>query len=83
MPAKPRRSNGNRLEEALTALINNQALFAGQQARMEQRFARIESELGEIKSILRDHQRILLHHERMLEALPEAIRQKIGFMKPR
>ena len=75
--------NGNRLEEALAALINNQALFVSQMARMDERsgkaderFARIESELTEIKSIL-------LHHQQTLEALPEAIRQKIGFMKPR
>ncbi len=85
-----RRPSNGRLEEALTALINNQALFVGQVARMDERFARIderfariderfariESDLGEIKNIL-------LHHEQMLEALPEAIRQKIGFVKPR
>ena len=77
-----RPSNG-RLEEALAALINNQALFIGQIARVDERFARIENELGEIKSILREHGSILLHHEQMLEALPEAIREKIGFVKPR
>jgi len=50
---------------------------------MEERLARIENGLAEIKNILREHQRILLHHEQILEALPEAIRQKIGFAKPR
>ncbi len=70
-----RETNG-RLEEALAMLINNQALFVGQMARMDDRFARIENELGEIKTIL-------LHHQGILEQLPEAIRQKIGFTKPR
>ena len=67
-PAAGEVRNGD-LQQALAALINQQALFVGQLARMD---ARIESELVTIKSIL-------LHHEQMLEALPEAIRQKIGF----
>ena len=69
--AAPSTTNG-RLEEALATLINNQALFVGQLARMDERFAHIEAKLTEIKSIL-------LHHQRTLEALPEAIRQKVGF----
>jgi len=94
---KPRNERRNGLQEALTALINNQALLVASSARMDERFARsderfarsderlaqlerrtderfarIEAELTEIK-------RILLHHEVVLEALPEAIRQKIGF----
>lgn len=91
MPRKAvRRSRNGQLEEALASLISNQALFLGQLARAEERFAdqmgryeerfaryeerftRIESELAAIKSIL-------LRHEQMLEALPETIRQKIGF----
>ena len=78
-----RRPSNGRLEEALATLITNQAHFVAQIARMDERsarsderFARIETELTEIKSIL-------LHHQRTLEALPEAIREKIGFMKPR
>ena len=81
--------NGHRLEEALATLLNNQALLVGQIARtderfgrtddrfarIDERFARIEGELGEIKTIL-------LHHQAILEALPEAIRQKVGFAKP-
>ena len=70
----PPTTNG-RLEEALATLINNQALFVGQLARVDERFARIEAELTAIRTIL-------LHHEQILEALPEAIRQKVGF-KPR
>ncbi|MBI4460707.1 MAG: hypothetical protein HY648_11705 [Acidobacteria bacterium] len=66
-----RRDNG-RLEEALAALNDNQAQFVGNLSRMDERFARIESELSEIKSIL-------LHYQQILDALPEAIREKIGF----
>jgi hypothetical protein len=70
----------------MALLINNQAQFLAQLARSEarsderfarsdERFARIEAELAEIKLIL-------LRHEQMLQALPEAIRQKIGFQTP-
>lgn len=65
-----RETNG-RLEEALATLINEQALFVGQMARMDDRFARIENELGEIKTIL-------LHHQRALEKLPEAIVRRLA-----
>jgi hypothetical protein len=67
-------SNGTngRLEEALANLINNQALFVGQLGRMDERFARIEKQLAAIENLL-------LHHQEILEGLPEAIRQKIGF----
>ena len=41
-------------------------------ARADERFSRIEAELAEIKAIL-------LRHEQMLQALPEAVRQRIGF----
>ena len=75
--------NGHRLEEALATLINNQALFVGQMAKTDARFGRIESELEEIKNILRNHEGLLVHHQQTLESLPEAIRQKIGFVKPR
>ena len=87
-----RPSNG-RLEEALATLITNQAHFialigsteermARAEERSAERFARIEAELTEIKSILMDHHRILMDHQRILEALPEALREKIGFVKP-
>jgi hypothetical protein len=41
-------------------------------ARTDERFARIEAELAEIRAIL-------LRHEQVLQSLPEAIGQKIGF----
>jgi hypothetical protein len=41
-------------------------------AESDRRFARIES-------ILLEHTRILQEHSRILAALPDAVREKIGF----
>jgi hypothetical protein len=72
------RTNG-RLEEAMATLLQNQALFLGQMAdmnhRIEERFARLEA-------ILFQHSQILNEHTRILQALPEAVREKIGFNPP-
>ena len=80
----------NGLEQAMILLIQNQVAFLSQItamnermdkrfAQIDERFMRIESELHEIKTILLQHGEILMKHEQMLQALPEAIRQKIGF----
>jgi len=45
------------------------------QRRNEERFARIEA-------TLREHSRILAEHTLILERLPEAVREKIGFKAP-
>jgi hypothetical protein len=75
----PRRNSNARLEEAVATLISNQASFQANfmalTARTDERFARIEAELGEIRAIL-------LRHEQILQSLPEAIRQRIGFERP-
>lgn len=62
------------LEQAMAALIQNQATFVSNLNETNQRFARIERELEQIKSIL-------IRHEQLLAGLPEAIREKIGFKK--
>jgi hypothetical protein len=77
MAAKRTSQNGHeRLEEAMAMLIQNQASFLGRLADAErasaERFARIE---GDMAAILR----VLAEHSRMLERLPEAVRDKIGF----
>ena len=41
-------------------------------ARTDERFVRIEAELAEIRAILQ-------RHEQILQNLPDAIRQRIGF----
>ena len=79
-------SRNNHLEEALTLLIQtqasfvqNQASFVSQMAELNrvtsERFARIEEELAGIRAIL-------IRHEQILQSLPEAIREKIGFRPP-
>ena len=85
--AKSAQQNGhNRLEEAMATLIQNQATFVSQHAELErlqlgykresdERFARIEAQMAEIIRVLNEHGRIL-------EGLPEAVREKIGFKPP-
>jgi len=57
-------------------LIQNQASFLGRLAEAErvssERFARIEADIAAIL-------RVLAEHSRLLERLPEAVREKIGF----
>ena len=74
------KDHGNgRLEEAIqsliqaqAALVQNQAVFQSQFAEWQranaERFARIES--------------ILMEHSRILRAMPDAVREKIGFKAP-
>lgn len=76
----PKTKNGDgRLEDALATLIQNQASFVARMsdidARMvemnrvnSERFARIEA--------------LLIEYNRILQALPDAIRDKIGFKLP-
>ncbi len=63
---------GSHLEEAMALLINNQAQFVGAMARMQ-------TDIAEIKTILRRHDEMLFQFRQMLAAMPEAVREKIGF----
>jgi hypothetical protein len=83
----------DRLEEAMSALslaqanlVQTQAALAQQQTMFLARLAetdRINSErFARIETILMEHTRILNEHSRILRALPEAIRDKIGFKSP-
>ncbi|HEV8132675.1 MAG TPA: hypothetical protein VGQ81_15620 [Acidobacteriota bacterium] len=62
----------NGLQEAITLLIQNQALF---QSEMTQAFR----EMREMKEKLDTIEKILIQHSQILAGLPEAIRQKVGF----
>jgi hypothetical protein len=73
--------------------VQNQASFLARMAEMDrinsERFARIEAILlehsrilAEHGRILTEHGRILTEHTRILQALPDAIREKIGFKLP-
>jgi hypothetical protein len=84
MAKKTSSTNGeHHLEEAMALLIQNQASFIGDLRGIErdrrdieransERFARIETTMA---SILR----VLDEHSRLLQRLPEAVREKIGF----
>jgi predicted nucleic acid-binding Zn-ribbon protein len=94
-PRKTTRSNRNdRLEEAMSLLIQSQAALAQQQTAFLARLADTDREVAElrkqtderfarIKTILLEHSRILSELMRMMEALPEAIREKFGFKPSR
>jgi archaellum component FlaC len=90
------RARNGRLEEAMALLLQNQAMFLGQLgqmqerfahiderfARIDERFARIDERFARIETELEAIKSILIRHEQILEALPEAVRQKIGFKRP-
>ena len=74
------KSAGNgRLEDALATLIQNQASFL---ARMSE----IDSRVADMDRINSDRfariEALLLEHNRILKALPEVMREKIGFKPP-
>lgn len=71
MATKTRNGNGN-LQEAMALLIQNQAAFVSDMRENAKQSAEIRKDLGQIKAIL-------IRHEHILNTLPEAIRQKIGF----
>jgi hypothetical protein len=84
--ARSKNEGNGRLEEALAILIQNQASFLARMSEMDarlaetsringERFARIEERFVRIEALL-------LEHSRILKALPEAIRDKIGFKAP-
>ena len=69
----------------MTLLIHNQAAFLSRVADTDRRLAEIERESSErFKRIENDMAailRVLSEHSRMLEQLPEAVRNKIGFKR--
>ena len=66
----------------MALLIQNQAALLSQLTEDHKRLSKNEQDLAEIKSDLSQIKAILLRHEGMLNELPEAIRQKIGFKTP-
>jgi len=86
-----RSKNGsNRLEEAIALLINNQATFNNNLATLNATQAAYQANMVALQAEIRDLERstnekfaqimaILARHEQILQALPDTIRQKIGF----
>jgi hypothetical protein len=81
--ARTKSAGDGRLEEALATLIQNQASFLARMSEIDARVAemnRINTErFARIEALLIEHSRILQEHSRILQALPEMIREKIGF----
>lgn len=74
----------------MAILIQNQAAFLGQMAeiersiaerfaRMDERFARSDERFARMEQDMTAIMRVLAEHGRLLERLPEAVRDKIGF----
>jgi hypothetical protein len=81
------KSGGNgRLEEALAALLQNQATLVQTQAAFMARMAEIDARVAEMDRVNTERfariEALLLAHSRILEALPETIREKLGFKTP-
>ena len=77
------RNGRERLEEAVIALINNQATFAATEAAYQANMVALQAEIRDLERSTNDKfaqiMAILARHEQILQALPETIRQKIGF----
>ncbi len=80
----------DRLEDALTNLLLTQTGLAARQAKTDRRFAecerlaadrfqRIESSLLDLSRVLHEQGRVLQDHGQLLAALPDAVREKMGF----
>ena len=90
MATRKKDNSANRLEEAVAHLIQSQAALAEQQTAFLARLSETDKELAELRresiALRRENaerfarlEAILLRHEQILQGLPEAIREKIGF----
>ena len=86
------RSNGNSttLETAIAVLLHNQAQFVQVQAQFAAEIAKLDRRYNELNvryNELKEEsdrrfariEALLLEHDRLLRALPDAIKDKIGF----
>ena len=91
--ARAKSAGNGRLEEALTTLIQNQATLVQNQAAFVARMSEIDARAGEMDRINAERfariedrfariEALLLEHNRILQALPDAIREKVGFKAP-
>jgi hypothetical protein len=77
--ARTKNSGNGRLEDALATLIQNQASFLARMSDIDLRVAEMERITSERFARI---EALLLEHNRILQALPDAIREKIGFKAP-
>jgi hypothetical protein len=62
------------LDAAIALLIHNQAQFTSEMTDVNRRYNEILRRFANIEALL-------LEHERLLRALPDALKEKIGFQK--
>ncbi len=90
---RPKGERNGRLDEAMALLINNQAALVAQMSEAARERAEIRRQMaeterinserfGRIETILLDHSRILAEHGAILQRLPDAVREKMGFKPP-
>ncbi len=82
-----RSKNGNgKLEDAIATLIQNQASFLARMSEIDARVGETNERMVETNRINSERfariEAILIEHNRILQALPDAIRDKIGFKAP-
>jgi hypothetical protein len=91
--ARAKNQSNGKLDEAMTALAHAQATLVQSQAAFLVQLADSQREAAEFRRRTEEWQRraderfarieaILLDHSRILQALPDAIREKIGFKAP-
>lgn len=91
--AGARKQTNGKLDEAMAALVQSQATlgqsqaaFVAQMADFERETARLKQQSGDLNQLNAERfariEAILLDHSRILQALPDAIRDKIGFKAP-
>ena len=71
-PRKTKDPGNHSLEQAMTLLIHNEAAFLSHLTETRNEMREIRREFEQIRAIL-------IRHEEILNHLPEAIREKIGF----
>lgn len=78
-----KKTRNGRIDEALAALLQAQATLTQNQASFLARLSDMEQEAAQrffrVESILLEHSRALAELRKMLEQLPDALKEKIGF----
>lgn len=81
--ARAKSAGNGRLDDALATLIQNQATLVQNQAAFVARMSEIDARVADMDRINSERfariEALLLEHNRILMALPDAIREKIGF----
>jgi hypothetical protein len=84
--ARSKNNGQDRLEEAMALLIQDQAAFVASMRESDARMRELKADIAETNRLNAQRfariEAILLEHGRILERLPDAVRDKIGFRPP-